>query len=128
MAYTPDTGSLRIHCLLISYLISTQARLHDFKRVLVHLNLNVIGKKLVPLNRLLISLPGHATLFPKEIFFWRRALRDPAKETFRFEDEDYASTRFDLKLFSANAKNIDTPESFAGNMVISIEGAKLSNI
>ena len=55
-------------------------------------------------------------------------MRDPAKETFRFEDEDYARTRFDLKLFSANAKNIDTPESFAGNMVISVEGAKPSNI
>ena len=66
MAYTPDTGSLRINCLLISYLISKQVRLHNFKRVLVHLNLNVIGKKLVPLN----------TLLKKE------------KETFRFEDED----------------------------------------
>ena len=82
----------------------------------------------MPLNRLLISLPGHAALFPKKIFFWRRALRDPAKETFRFEGEDYARTRFELKLFSANAKNIDTPESFAGNMVISIEGVKPSNI
>lgn len=82
----------------------------------------------MPLNTLLISLPRHATLFPKEIFFWRITLRDAAKETLRFEDEDYARTRFDSKLFSAKSKNKDTPESFTRNMVISIEGVKPSNI
>ena len=97
MSYTPDTadtGSLRINCLLISYLISKQARLHDFKGVLVHFNLNVIGKKTCAFKyiiNLFISsrnpLPQRNILLEKSVA-WRskRDLLDSRTKTTRGRD------------------------------------------